>query len=66
MKVDTHLTQDWKKIPEHIQRVEAEGYDGVGTAEMNHDPFFPLLIGAEHSERVNFGPELRLRLPGRL
>ena len=46
MKVDTHLTQDWKKIPEHIQRVEAEGYDGVGTAEMNHDPFFPLLIGA--------------------
>ena len=52
MKVDTHLTQDWKKIPEHIQRVEAEGYDGVGTAEMNHDPFFPLLIGAEHSERV--------------
>ena len=52
MKVDTHLTQDWKKIPEHIQRIEAEGYDGVGTAEMNHDPFFPLLIGAEHSERV--------------
>ena len=52
MKVDTHLTQDWKKIPEHIQSVEAEGYDGVGTAEMNHDPFFPLLIGAEHSERV--------------
>jgi len=52
MKVDTHLTQDWKKIPKHIQRVEAEGYDGVGTAEMNHDPFFPLLIGAEHSERV--------------
>lgn len=52
MKVDTHLTQDWKKIPEHIKRVEAEGYDGVGTAEMNHDPFFPLLIGAEHSERV--------------
>ena len=52
MKVDTHLPPHWKKIPEHIQRVEAEGYDGVGTAEMNHDPFFPLLIGAEHSERV--------------
>ena len=52
MKVDGHLTGDWTRIPEHIKTLESEGFDGVGTAEMNHDPFFPLLIAAEHSEMI--------------
>jgi len=52
MKVDGHLTGDWTRIPEHIKTLESEGFDGVGTAEMNHDPFFPLLIAAEHSETI--------------
>jgi len=52
MKVDGHLTPDWHKIPEHIKTMEAMGFDSVGTAEMNHDPFFPLLLAAEHSERI--------------
>ena len=52
MKVDGNLTGDWTRIPQHIKTLEAEGFDGVGTAEMNHDPFFPLLIAAEHSEKI--------------
>ena len=52
MKVDGHLTADWAGIPDHIKLLESEGFDGVGTAEMNHDPFFPLLIAAEHSENI--------------
>lgn len=52
MKVDTHLTQNWRKVPAAVQAAEADGYDGVGTAEMNHDPFFPLLLAAEHSESI--------------
>tara|TARA_Y100001934_G_C12272055_1_gene735459 strand:+ start:32 stop:1036 length:1005 start_codon:yes stop_codon:yes gene_type:complete len=52
MKVDGHLTADWTRIPEHIKTLESEGFDGVGSAEMNHDPFFPLLIAAEHSESI--------------
>lgn len=52
MKVDGHLTPDWHQIPDHIKKLEAEGFDGAGTAEMNHDPFFPLLLGAEHSEKI--------------
>ena len=52
MKVDGHLTGDWHQIPAHIKKLEADGYDGAGTAEMNHDPFFPLLLAAEHSEKI--------------
>ena len=52
MKVDGHLTGDWHQIPGHITQLEADGYDGAGTAEMNHDPFFPLMLAAEHSEKI--------------
>ncbi|MFT7090840.1 MAG: putative F420-dependent oxidoreductase [Candidatus Azotimanducaceae bacterium] len=52
MYVDSHLTPDWHKIPDHVKKLEAEGYDSVGTAEMNHDPFFPLMLAAEHSETI--------------
>ena len=52
MKVDGHLTPDWQLIPEQVKKMEAQWYDGVGTAEMNHDPFFPLLLAAEHSEKI--------------
>ncbi|MGI9323334.1 MAG: TIGR03617 family F420-dependent LLM class oxidoreductase [Pseudomonadales bacterium] len=52
MKVDAHLTNNWQKIPQQIQSLEADGYDGAATAEMNHDPFFPLLLAAEHSEKI--------------
>lgn len=53
MKVDGHLTPDWHLIPEHAKTMEAQGYDSVGTAEMNHDPFMPLLLAAEHTERMH-------------
>ncbi len=52
MKVDTHLTSDWHQIPDHIKKLETQGYDGAGTAEMNHDPFFPLVLAAEHSKKI--------------
>ena len=52
MKVDAHMTPDWHQIPDHVRNLEAQGYDGVGTAEMNHDPFMPLLLAAEHTERM--------------
>ena len=52
MKVDGYLTPNWRNIPDHIRKMEAAGYDGVGTAEMNHDPFMPLVLAAEHSERI--------------
>ncbi len=54
MKIDAGLsnTADLSKVPEETRRLEAEGYDGVVTAEMSGDPFFPLVLAAEHSERI--------------
>jgi probable F420-dependent oxidoreductase len=32
--------------------MEADGYDGIFTFEGPHDPFLPLMLAAEHSERL--------------
>lgn len=53
MKIDaalesTHLMQ----VPEAARQLEAFGYDGVYTFEGPHEPFFPLLLAAEHTERI--------------
>ena len=49
MKVDAGIGHKLEQIPSLVKKLEADGYDGVRTAEMNHDPFFPLLLAAEHS-----------------
>jgi probable F420-dependent oxidoreductase len=52
MKVSGHLHPDMHKIPESIKALETMGFDSAGSAEMSHDPFFPLLLAAEHSEKI--------------
>jgi probable F420-dependent oxidoreductase len=57
MKVDgglgLALTLD--NIVQRAQDGEAAGYDGFWSAETSHDPFFPLLLAAEHTERIQLG-----------
>jgi probable F420-dependent oxidoreductase len=56
MKVDSSVMQmDLTKAAESAKQAEAVGYDGVWTAETSHDPFFPLLIAAEHTETLELG-----------
>jgi probable F420-dependent oxidoreductase len=58
MKVDTGINLDLRAIPDAVTAMEAQGYDGVRTAEMNHDPFFPLLLAAEHSEKLEIASSI--------
>ena len=58
MKVDTGINLDLHAIPDAVRTIEAQGYDGVRTAEMNHDPFFPLLLAAEHSEKLEIASSI--------
>jgi probable F420-dependent oxidoreductase len=46
---------DLAKVGSSAQELEAIGYDGLWSAETSHDPFFPLLMAAEHTERVELG-----------
>src|SRR5947207_9515374 len=42
-------------VKDGAQEAERLGYDGVWAAETSHDPFFPLLLAAEHTEKVELG-----------
>lgn len=53
MLVDAALrTGDLLKVPEDARAIEAAGYDGIYSFEGQHDAMFPLLLAAEHTERV--------------
>jgi probable F420-dependent oxidoreductase len=40
------------------KEVEAAGYSGAWTAETAHDPFFPLLLAAEHTSEIEVGTSI--------
>ena len=43
------------RVPELARAAEVAGVAGVWTAETKHDPFLPLVLAAEHTERVELG-----------
>ena len=51
------------EIPEWAQRCEEAGFDGVFTTETNHDPFLPLVLAADHTQRVELGTGVALAFP---
>jgi len=53
MLIDAALTTtDLHAVPEAAAAIEAAGYDGILSFEGGHDGMFPLLLAAEHTERV--------------
>jgi probable F420-dependent oxidoreductase len=46
------VTQRLDEVADAARRMESDGYDGVFTFEGPHDPFLPLMLAAEHSERL--------------
>ena len=64
MKIDaTVMTADLETIGPRARRIEAIGYDGLYTAETQHDPFFPLILAAEHTERLELGTAIAVAFP---
>jgi probable F420-dependent oxidoreductase len=45
------------------KEAEGAGYDGIWSAETSHDPFFPLLIAAEHTDTVELGTGIAVAFP---
>lgn len=52
MKIDAGLMGPLDEIPARAALLERQGFHGAITAELASDPFFPLLLAAEHTERI--------------
>ncbi|HJO23894.1 MAG: TIGR03617 family F420-dependent LLM class oxidoreductase [Myxococcota bacterium] len=53
MKIDAGLVGELERASTRAQELEAQGFDGLVTAELGSDPFFPLLLAAEKTERID-------------
>jgi probable F420-dependent oxidoreductase len=58
MKVDGGIGTNLTKVADQAKEAERAGYSGVWTAETSHDPFFPLLLAAEHTETLELGTSI--------
>ena len=52
MKVDGGVGWDLDKVGAEAKALEEMGYSGLMTAETSHDPFFPLLVAAMNTQRI--------------
>jgi len=55
MQVDGGIGFDPSDAVKTARRAEEDGFDGLWCAETGHDPFLPLLLAAEHTERIELG-----------
>jgi len=62
MKIDAGLMGSLDDVPQRARELEAQGYDGLVTAELASDPFLPLLLAAEHTERVELMTSIAVAL----
>ncbi|HEX4901949.1 MAG TPA: LLM class F420-dependent oxidoreductase [Acidimicrobiales bacterium] len=58
MKIDGGIGLDLEKAAQQAMDAEEFGYDGVWVPETSRDPFLPLLLAAEHTERLEIGTSI--------
>jgi probable F420-dependent oxidoreductase len=58
MKVDANLLIDLADVESTAKEAEADGYSGLWTAEMAHDPFLPLLLAAQNTTGLDIGTSI--------
>lgn len=60
---DGQAQTDIAAIAGAARRAEELGFDGVTMPEAGHDPFLPLAIAAEHTERIALGTNVAIAFP---
>ena len=63
MTVGTGFGTDLKSAPERARQLEALGYDIVAVGETQHNPFLPMTLVAEHTERMKFCTSVAIAFP---
>ena len=55
MKLDTTLDGPLQHAGDEAGKAEEQGYDGIWTTEIAHEPFFPLLLASDRTEGIALG-----------
>ncbi|WP_102145153.1 LLM class F420-dependent oxidoreductase [Mycobacterium hubeiense] len=58
LKVDGAVSSALADVAEAASTLERRGYDCCWTAEVNHDPFLPLVLAAEHTTTIELGTSI--------
>ena len=58
MKIDGGISSSLRNAASSASELERLGYSGGWTAETSHDPFLPLALAAEHTERIELGTSI--------
>jgi probable F420-dependent oxidoreductase len=61
--VDVGLWSDIAETGSRVREFESIGYDGIYVPETGHDPFLPIAIAAEHTERVQLRTGVAVAFP---
>jgi len=64
MKFDVSLlVHDLSQMPALARFADELGFDGIWTFETSHEPYLPLVLAAEHSERLSLGTSIAVAFP---
>jgi probable F420-dependent oxidoreductase len=58
LKIDRGIPSQLDRVADVARAHESAGYDGCWTGEINHDPFLPLLLAAEHTNSIALGTSI--------
>ncbi|BBY79391.1 LLM class F420-dependent oxidoreductase [Mycolicibacterium pulveris] len=58
LAVDGAVSSRLADVANAAVTLERRGYDCCWTAEVNHDPFLPLVLAAEHTTRIQLGTSI--------
>jgi len=58
MKIDGGIGLDLDTAGQQAKEAEDFGYDGIWVPETSRDPFLPLALAAEHTERLEIGTSI--------
>lgn len=64
MHIDVSLlVPDLSTAPQLARAAEAVGFDALWTSETKHNPFLPLVLAAEHTDRLKLGTAVAIAFP---
>jgi probable F420-dependent oxidoreductase len=58
LRIDRGIPSELASVPGTVGSLERRGYDGCWAGEINHDPFLPVLLAAEHTSRIEVGTSI--------